>query len=219
MLIDTAGIRRKSKVSDRLEKYTILKALGSINRCDVAIIVIDAVEGVTEQDVKVAGYAHEKGKGCIIAVNKWDLIEKDNMTVGKYVDKIRISLKYMDYACIVFISALTGQRTMKIISIAKEIVEQRNKRAPTGELNRVVKTATLRHHPPSCQGRFVKIYYSSQFLVSPPTFAIFTNYPDDIHFSYERYLENKIREAFGYQGTPIKLKFKPRTGRKKIFKK
>jgi GTP-binding protein len=167
LLIDTAGIRRKSKVSERLEKYTIVKALGSIDRCNVVLLLIDASEGVTEQDVKVAGYAHEKGKGCIVIVNKWDLIEKDNSTIGKYVEQVKEDLKYMNY-------------------------------------------------PPSYQGKFVKIYFATQIASSPPTFIIFTNYPKGIHFSYERYLENKVREAFGFEGTPFRLLFKERAGRKQF---
>jgi len=218
LLIDTAGIRRKSKVSERLEKYTIIKALSSIDRSDVVIILIDASEGVTEQDVKVAGYAHEKGKGCIVAVNKWDLIKKDNSTIGKYVDQIKMDLKYMDYAPIIFISALTGQRAVKVLKLVNEVAGEALKRVSTAELNRVIKEAEKRHHPPSHQGKFVRFYYSSQVSVSPPTFVIFTNHPDGIHFSYERYLENKIRSAFGFDGTPMRLLFKERSGRKKIFK-
>lgn len=218
LLIDTAGIRRKSKVSDRLEKYTIIKALSSIERSDVVIILIDAVEGVTEQDVKVAGYAHEKGKACIIAVNKWDLIEKDNSTIGKYVEEIKRNLKYMDYAPIIFISALTGQRAVKVLKLAGEAAGVAAKRVSTAQLNQVIKEAEMKHHPPSYQGKFVKLYYSSQVSVSPPAFVIFTNHPEGIHFSYERYLENRIRTAFGFEGTPVRLLFKERSGRKKIYK-
>lgn len=217
LLIDTAGIRRKSKVSDRLEKYTIIKALSSIERSDVVLILIDASEGVTEQDVKVAGYAHEKGKACIIVVNKWDLIEKDNSTVGKYVERIKIDLKYMDYAPIIFISALTGQRAVKVLKLAADVALEAARRVSTAELNQVIKEAEKKHHPPSYQGKFVKLYYSSQVSVSPPTFVIFTNHPKGIHFSYERYLENNIRTAFGFEGTPVRLLFKERSGRKKIF--
>lgn len=215
LLIDTAGIRRKSRVSDRLEKYTIIKALGSVERCDVAVLVIDASEGVTEQDVKVAGYAHERGRGCVIAVNKWDLIEKDNSTIGKYVDQVRMNLKYLDYAKIIFISALTGQRAVKVLSLVNEVVEECRKRVPTAELNRVIEEAAIRHHPPSYQGKFVKLYYAAQVSASPPTFVIFTNHPKGIHFSYERYLENKLRDAFGFEGTPVRLLFKERSGRKR----
>ncbi len=219
LLIDTAGIRRKSRVSDRLEKYTVVKALASIERCDVAVLVIDATEGVTEQDVKVAGYAHEKGKGCLIAVNKWDLVEKDSSTVGRYVEQIKMNMKYLDYAKIVFISALTGQRAVKILDLADEIAGQHRKRVGTGELNRVIEYAEKRLHPPSYMGRPVKLYYAAEVSVAPPTFVIFTNRPEAIHFSYERYLENRLREAFGFEGTPIRLIFKERSGRKRGRKK
>lgn len=219
LFIDTAGIRRKSKVSERLEKYTIVKALGSIDRCDVVLILIDAVEGVTEQDVKVAGYAHEKGRACIVIVNKWDLIEKDNSTIGQYVEKVKEDLKYMNYAPILFTSALTGQRVHKLFSLIDSVVSQYRMRVKTGELNRVIEVAAKRHHPPSYQGHFVKIYFCTQIASSPPTFVIFANYPAGIHFSYERYLENKLREAFGFEGTPFRLLFKERAGRKPPRKK
>ena len=219
LLIDTAGIRRKNKVSERLEKYTIVKALASIERSDVVILMIDASEGVTEQDVKVAGYAHEKGRACVVALNKWDLIEKDNSTAGAYVEKVRTDLKYMDYAPIIFVSALTGQRTFKVLSLVDSVVDQFRKRVTTGELNRVIEDAEKKHHPPSYQGRFVKLYYASQVGTSPPSFVIFTNCPEGIHFSYERYIENRIRDAFGFEGTPIRLFFKERSGRKKVPKK
>ncbi|MBE9536489.1 MAG: ribosome biogenesis GTPase Der [Proteobacteria bacterium] len=215
LLIDTAGIRRKSKVSERLEKYTIVKALCSIDRTDVVILVIDAQEGVTEQDEKVAGFAHEKGKGCVIVVNKWDLIEKDDTTIGKYVDRIRIDLKYMSYAPIIFISALTGQRVVKVLDIVDEVVAQASKRVSTSELNRVIEEAARRHHPPSYQNKFVKLYFGTQIASKPPTFVVFTNHPEGIHFSYSRYIENKIRQAFGFEGTPFRLLFKERSGRKK----
>lgn len=219
LLIDTAGIRRKSKVSERLEKYTIVKALGSIDRCNVVLLLIDASEGVTEQDVKVAGYAHEKGKGCIVIVNKWDLIEKDNSTIGKYVEQVKEDLKYMNYAPMLFISALTGQRVQKILGLIDDVTEQCRMRVKTGELNRVIEEAARKHHPPSYQGKFVKIYFATQIASSPPTFIIFTNFPKGIHFSYERYLENKVREAFGFEGTPFRLLFKERAGRKQFKKK
>ena len=219
LLIDTAGIRRKSRVSERLEKYTIVKALSSIDRCDVVLIMIDASEGVTEQDVKVAGYAHEKGRACIVIVNKWDLIEKDNFTIGKYVEKVKEDLKYMNYAPILFISALTGQRVHKTLNLIDDVVFQYRMRVTTGALNRVIEEAAGKHHPPSHQGNFVKIYFSTQIASSPPTFIIFTNYPEGIHFSYERYLENKLREAFGFEGTPFRLLFKERAGRKPTRKK
>ncbi len=213
LLVDTAGIRRKSKVSERLEKYTIVKALSAIDRCDVVVLLIDAAEGVTEQDVKVAGYAHERGRSSVIAVNKWDLVEKDNETVGLYVERLKEDLKYMSYAPIVFISALTGQRATKILDLIDKVREQYDKRVATGELNRVISEAEERHHPPSHQGKFVKLYYATQVTASPPTFVIFTNHPEGIHFSYRRYLENKIREAFGFEGTPLTIHFKQRSGK------
>jgi GTP-binding protein len=179
------------------------------------ILVIDAQEGVTEQDEKVAGFAHEKGKGCVIVVNKWDLIEKDDTTIGKYVDRIRIDLKYMSYAPIIFISALTGQRVVKVLNIVDEVVAQASKRVSTSELNKVIEEAARRHHPPSYQNKFVKLYFGTQIASNPPTFVVFTNHPEGIHFSYSRYIENKIRQAFGFEGTPFRLLFKERSGRKK----
>lgn len=217
LLIDTAGIRRKSKVSERLEKYTIIKALASMDRTDVVLLIIDASEGVTEQDVKVAGYAHEKGRACIVVVNKWDLIKKDNSTMSEYTRQIKMDLKYMDYAPVIFISALTGQRAFNVLKMIDNVGEEAKKRVSTGALNRVIELAERKHHPPSYQGKFVKLYYAAQVSESPPCFVIFTNHPEGIHFSYERYLENRIRDAFGFEGTPMRLVFKERSGRKKII--
>lgn len=217
LLIDTAGIRRKSKVSERLEKYTIIKALASMDRTDVVLLLIDAADGVTEQDVKVAGYAHEKGRACIVVVNKWDLIEKDNSTMSEYTRQIKMDLKYMDYAPVIFISALTGQRAFNVLKMIDNVGEEAKKRVSTGALNRVIELAERKHHPPSYQGKFVKLYYAAQVSESPPCFVIFTNHPKGIHFSYERYLENRIRDAFGFEGTPMRLVFKERSGRKKII--
>lgn len=214
LLIDTAGIRKKGRVSQKLEKYTVVQALRSMERCDVVLLLIDAVEGVTEQDTKVAGYAHEKGKGCVIVINKWDLVEKDTKTYDKYVEDVRFKLKYLDYAPMISISALTGQRAAKVLEIVDKVSEECKKRIGTGILNRAFEEMTREHYPGLFGNKRVKLYYITQTGVKPPTFAVFVNYPEGIHFSYERYLENKIREAFGFEGTPIRLYFRKRGNRK-----
>lgn len=210
LLIDTAGIRKKGRVSQKLEKFTVVQALRSMERCDVVLLLIDAVEGVTEQDTKVAGYAHEKGKGCVIVVNKWDLIEKETKTYEKYVDDVRFKLKYLAYAPVISISALTGQRAVKVLDVVDKVSAECNKRIGTGVLNRAFEEMTKGHLPGLFRNRTVKFYYITQTSVKPPTFTLFTNYPEGIHFSYERYLENKLREAFGFEGTPIRLQFRKR---------
>lgn len=210
LLIDTAGIRKKGRVSQKLEKFTVVQALRSMERCDVVLLLIDAVEGVTEQDTKVAGYAHEKGKGCVIVVNKWDLIEKETKTYEKYVDDVRFKLKYLAYAPVISISALTGQRAVKVLDVVDSVFAECNKRIGTGVLNRAFEDMTRGHLPGLFRNRTVKFYYITQTTVKPPTFTLFTNFPEGIHFSYERYLENKLREAFGFEGTPIRLQFRKR---------
>ncbi|MDO8446540.1 MAG: ribosome biogenesis GTPase Der [Deltaproteobacteria bacterium] len=210
LLIDTAGIRKKGRVSQKLEKFTVVQALRSMERCDVVLLLIDAVEGVTEQDTKVAGYAHEKGKGCVIVVNKWDLIEKETKTYEKYVDDVRFKLKYLAYAPVISISALTGQRAVKVLDVVDSVFAECNKRIGTGVLNRAFEEMTKGHLPGLFRNRTVKFYYITQTTVKPPTFTLFTNFPEGIHFSYERYLENKLREAFGFEGTPIRLQFRKR---------
>ena len=210
LLIDTAGIRRKGKTTEKLEKYSVVDALRSIERADVVLVVLDAEQGVTEQDERIAGYVHEAGKGCVFVVNKWDAIEKENSTFGVYIDKVRDGFKYLSYAPIVFVSAKTGQRTGKIIATVDEVMEQYSRRVTTSELNRIFSEAIDAHNAPLAHGRRVKFYFSTQVAIRPPTFVIFTNQPDSIHFSYERYLSNRFREAFGFNGTPLRLIFRGR---------
>jgi GTP-binding protein len=210
MLIDTAGIRRKGKVSLKIETYSVVDALRSIERADVVLIVLNAEEGVTEQDTKIAGYAYEAGRSCLFVVNKWDSLAKDNSTIGKFVDKIRMDFKYLSFAPIVFVSAKTGQRTGTIMAEVEKLMVQYTKRVSTADLNRVFKEATESHHAPLATGRRVKFFYATQVAIKPPSFVIFTNQPEGIHFSYERYLTNKFREAFDFNGTPIKLMFRGR---------
>ncbi len=208
VLIDTAGIRRKSRISLRLEKYSIMEALRTLDRCDVALLLLDPREGVTDQDARIGGFIHEKGKGCILLVNKWDLIEKDSHTANEFRRRIYDELKYLSYAPILFVSALTGQRVMKVLDMVDHVAEQAKKRIPTSQLNRSLVEWVKRTPPPSFQTHPVKLNYITQVKVKPPTFVISTNFPEGIHFSYERYLMNQIREAFGFEGVPIRLLFK-----------
>jgi GTP-binding protein len=210
LLIDTAGIRRKGKTTEKLEKYSVVDSLRSIERADVVLMVIDAEEGVTEQDERIAGYIHEAGRGCIFVINKWDLLSKDNATFGAYTDKIRYGFKYLAYAPIVFVSAASGQRIGKIMSTVDEVMAQYIRRVTTSELNNVFSEATEAHHAPLSHGRRVKFYFSTQVATRPPSFVIFTNQPENIHFSYERYLVNRFREAFGFDGVPLRLMFRGR---------
>jgi len=210
LLIDTAGIRRKGKTTEKLEKYSVVDSLRSIERADVVLMVIDAAEGVTEQDERIAGYIHEAGRGCIFVINKWDALSKDNATFGAYTDKIRYGFRYLAYAPIVFVSALTGQRIGKIMSTVDEVMEQYVRRVTTSELNNVFSEATETHHAPLSHGRRVKFYFATQVATRPPSFVIFTNQPENIHFSYERYLVNRFREAFGFSGVPLRLMFRGR---------
>lgn len=210
LLIDTAGIRRKGKTTEKLEKYSVVDALRSIERADVVLVVLNAEDGVTEQDERIAGYVHEAGKACVFVINKWDIIAKDNSTLGVYVDKVRIGFKYLAYAPIVFVSAKTGQRIGKVMESVDDVMEQFSRRVTTSDLNRVFSDATASHHAPLAHGRRVKFYFATQVGTRPPTFVIFTNQPDSIHFSYERYLINRFREAFGFNGTPLRLIFRGR---------
>ncbi len=203
--IDTAGIRRKSKVNDKIEKYSVLRASMAVERADVCVILIDGSEGITEQDEKIAGIAHEAGKACIVAVNKWDSVDKDNDTVKEYTKEITQSLSYMTYAPILFISAKTGQRVNNLFEQINYVYMQTNSRITTGMLNDMLSEATMRVQPPSDKGRRLKIYYMTQVSVAPPTFVIFCNRADLFHFSYQRYIENNLRETFGFKGTPIRL--------------
>lgn len=203
--IDTAGIRRQSKVLDRIEKYSVLRSHSAVERADVCVLLIDATEGITDQDEKIAGLAHEAGKATIIVVNKWDLVEKDNSTVKEFTDKIRTSLAYMPYAPILFISAKTGQRLNKLYEYINYVNEQSSLRISTGMLNDVLSDAITKVPPPTDRGRRLKIYYMTEAGVRPPTFVIFCNEAELFHFSYQRYIENKMREVFGFHGTPIRF--------------
>ena len=203
--IDTAGIRRSSKINDKIEKYSVLRAHMAVERADVCLIMIDAGTGITEQDEKIAGIAHEAGKACIIVVNKWDSIEKDNSTVNSFNERIRTALGYMPYAPIVYVSALTGQRVTTLFEHIKYVHNQANTRISTGMLNDVLAEATMRVQPPSDKGKRLKIYYMTQASVAPPTFVLFCNDAELFHFSYQRYIENCLRQTFGFSGTPIRL--------------
>lgn len=215
LLIDTAGIRRKGKVSKKLEKFSIIKALRSLDRCDVALIVIDADEGVTDQDINIAGYAYERGCGCILLLNKWDLIEKDSKTVKKYYAELRMQAKFLNFAPAMTISALTGQRIQKIFSLAEEVYTQYDSRIGTGKLNRVLNKATERNEPSLHRGQRIKFYYATQISTKPPTFVCFVNYPNAVHFSYQRYLINQIRAETNLDKTPIRLILRQREGQKR----
>lgn len=205
VLIDTAGIRRKSRVDDNVEKYSVLRSYMAVDRSDVCVIMIDATEGFTEQDSKVAGYAHEQGKACVIAVNKWDAIEKDGNTMNKFQKELEVDFSFMSYAPIVFISALTGQRIDKLFEQIVSTHEQNCRRISTGMLNDMLSYATAKVQPPSDKGKRLKLYYMTQASTKPPTFVVFCNRSDLFHFSYQRYIENQIRETFGLNGTPIKI--------------
>ena len=205
VLIDTAGLRRKNKIKEELEHYMILRAVAAVERADVAVLVIDAVEGVSEQDAKIAGIAHDRGKAMIVAVNKWDAVEKDTMTAKRTEEKIRDILSFMPYAEVIFISALNGQRIPKLFALIDTVAENNAMRIQTGVLNEILTEATAMKQPPSDKGRALKIYYGTQVSVKPPTFVLFVNDKKLMHFSYERYLENQIRETFGFRGTPIRL--------------
>jgi len=205
IFIDTAGIRRKSKITEEIERFSIIRAVAAVERCDVAIIMIDATEGVTEQDAKIAGIAHDRGKGVIIAVNKWDAIEKDNNTVKEHTQDIRDVLSFMPYAEILFISAKSGQRLHKIFETIDVVIENNSMRVATGVLNEIVAEAVAMQQPPTDKGKRLKIYYITQVSVKPPTFVVFVNDKNLMHFSYTRYLENRIRDTFGFKGTALKF--------------
>lgn len=205
VFIDTAGIRRKSKVKEDLERYSIIRAVSAVERADVVIILIDAIEGVTEQDAKIAGVAHDRGKGIIIAVNKWDAIEKNNKTVREYEEKIRQILSFLSYAEILFISAKSGQRVNRLFDVIDMVIENNSMRIATGVLNEIVTEAVAMQQPPTDKGKRLKIFYATQVAVKPPTFILFVNDKKLMHFSYTRYLENRIRDAFGFRGTSLKF--------------
>lgn len=205
VFIDTAGLRRKNKIKEEIERYSIIRAVTAVERADVCVIVIDATEGVTEQDAKIAGIAHERGKGIIIAVNKWDAIEKDDKTIYRHTEKIRDILSFMPYAEIIFISAKSGQRLSKIFETIDIVIENNSMRVATGVLNEIVAEAVAMQQPPSDKGKRLKIYYTTQVAVKPPTFVVFVNDKELMHFSYTRYLENRIRDTFGFRGTALKF--------------
>ena len=215
LLIDTAGIRRKGKVSKKIEKFSIIKALRSLDRCDVALVVIDAAEGVTEQDINIAGYAFERGCGCFLLLNKWDIVEKDTYTEKKYFEELRMQAKFLSFAPALTISALTGQRVKKVFKLAQEVYKQYSTRIGTGRLNKIIEMAVYKNEPSMHRGRRIKFYYSTQISSKPPTFVCFVNYPDAVHFSYKRYLINQIRKETGFDKTPIRIIFRKREGRKK----
>jgi GTP-binding protein len=205
VFIDTAGLRRKSKIKEELERYSIIRAVSAVERADVVLMVIDAVEGVTEQDAKIVGIAHERGKGIIIVVNKWDAIEKNDKTMREYESEVRRVLSFMPYAQVMYVSALTGQRLAKLYDMIDMVIENQSLRVATGVLNEIMMEAVAMQQPPSDKGKRLKLYYITQVSVKPPTFVIFVNDKELMHFSYTRYLENKIREAFGFKGTSLKF--------------
>lgn len=213
VFIDTAGLRRKSKIKEELERYSIIRTVTAVERADVVLVVIDAIEGVTEQDAKIAGIAHERGKGIIVVVNKWDAIEKNDKTIYEYTNKIKNTLAFMQYAEFLFISAKTGQRTNRLFELIDVVRQNQTLRVSTGVLNEIVMEAVALQQPPSDKGRRLKIFYTTQVAVKPPTFVIFVNDKKLMHFSYTRYLENRIREAFGFRGTSLKFIVRERSGK------
>jgi len=215
LLVDTAGIRRKGKVSRKLEKFSIIKALRSLERCDVALIVMDAAEGVTDQDISIAGYAYDRGCGCVFLLNKWDLVEKDSNTVKAYYERLRDQAKFLSFAPAMTISALTGQRITKTFKLVDEVYSQYVHRIATGQLNRILGMAIEKNVPSMHRGKQIKFYYAAQISTRPPTIVCFVNYPQAIHFSYKRYLINQLREESGLDKTPIRMIFRQREGRKK----
>jgi len=218
-LIDTAGIRRKGKVQKKLEKFSVIKALKSLDRCDVALIVLDADAGITEQDISIAGYAYERGCGCIFLLNKWDLVEKDSRTVKRYQEQIRLESKFLQFAPVLTVSALTGLRVRKIFKLVDEVKRQYRTRIATGSLNRIFEGAIRKNEPSLYRGRRLKFYYATQVSSGPPTFVCFVNYPDAVHFSYKRYLINQVRTGTGLDSTPLRLIFRQRQGRPKGARK
>lgn len=206
VFIDTAGLRRKSKIKDDLERYSIIRTVSAVDRCNIAVIVIDAAEGVSEQDTKIAGIAHERGKGAIILVNKWDAVkDKDDRTVNKFTEEIRQKFAFMPYAEIMFVSALTGQRLIKIYDVIDKVRQNQTMRVQSGVLNEILTEATAMHEPPQDKGKRLKLFYATQVGIVPPTFVIFVNYKELFHFSYLRYIENRFRDAFGFGGTPLRF--------------
>ncbi|HEV2128737.1 MAG TPA: ribosome biogenesis GTPase Der, partial [Thermomicrobiales bacterium] len=209
-LIDTAGIRRRGRVEEGIERFSVMRSMRAIDRADVVLLVIDATESFTAQDLHIAGYVEEQKKGIIVVVNKWDLIEKDSKSMDESRDRARRELDFMPYAPLAFISAKTGQRVGKVLEMALDVIEERNRRVNTAALNRLLKDAVARHPPPSKPGKWIRFYYATQADVAPPTFVFFCNDPKAIHFSYRRYIENELREAFSFSGTPLRISFRSR---------
>ena len=205
LFIDTAGMRRKARIDEPIEKYSIIRSLRAVDRSDVVLMVIDAIDGITEQDKKIAGYAHEAGKGIVLVVNKWDLCDKDNTSTLRYTENLRRELVFMQYAPVVFVSAMTKQRIHRLPEVIHYVAEQNAMRISTSVLNQVVEDAIAINPPPTEKGQRLKILYATQVKIKPPTFVIFVNEPEIMHFSYQRYLENKLREAFGFEGTPLQM--------------
>ena len=215
VFIDTAGLRRKNKIKENLERYMIVRTVGAVERADITVLVVSAEEGITEQDAKIAGIAHERGKAVIVVVNKWDLIEKDNKTVKTFTDKIRQVLSFLSYAEIMFVSAETGQRLIKLYDEIDMVYANQNLRIQTGVLNEIISEAAVMQQPPSDKGKMLRILYATQVAVKPPTFVLFVNYKYLMHFSYQRYIENRLREAFGFKGTPLKFIIRERNEEKR----
>lgn len=213
LLIDTAGIRRKGRTYQKLEKLSIIKALGSIDRCHVAVVLLDALEGVTDQDLHIGGYVQERNRGCVIGLNKWDALEKDPKAVRRLLDEVKGRFRFLPHAPILTFSALSGKRVAKLLPAVREVYEQYALRVGTGVVNRVLAEALERHEPPLVSGRRLKFYYATQASTRPPTFVLFCNDPERVHFSYARFLTNHFRESFGMDKTPVRLLFRPRTGR------
>lgn len=205
LFIDTAGMRKRGKIDENVERYSVVRSLAAVDRSDVCVIMIDASEGITEQDTKIAGYAHEQGRACIFAVNKWDIVNKNNKTMKEFTNRLREEFAFMSYAAIVFISAKTGQRIDKLLDEIKLVNEQHKRRITTGMLNDVLNEATAKQQPPSDKGRRLKLYYGTQASTAPPTFVLFANSRELFHYSYLRFIENQVRDAFGFEGTPIKF--------------
>jgi GTP-binding protein len=210
VLIDTAGIRRRGRVSEKLEKYSIVHALKGMDRAHVVMLVIDAEAGITDQDMTIAGYAYDKGRAVVLVVNKWDAVEKDNYTMKKFTEDVREKFKFLSFAPIMFISALTGQRVAKVMETVAEVAQQFNLKVSTSTLNKILQAAEQKHPPAMYQGKRVKLFYMTQTAVRPPTFTIFVSKSDGVHFSYQRYLANKIREPFGFVGCPIRINYRDR---------
>lgn len=213
ILVDTAGMRRRSRIDDNTERYSVIRSLRAVDRCDVAVTVLDATQGVTEQDKRIAGYAHDNGKASLVVINKWDLVEKDGRTMNRFTETIREELVFMRYAPLLFTSALTGQRVNRVLELVSYVAEQHNMRISTGNLNSLIREAVLHNPPPGYKGRRLKVYYATQGGVKPPTFILFVNDKGLVHFSYPRYLENQLRQTYGFEGTPLRLIFREREER------